>query len=348
MRLRLATKFSMTIMGVLALALLSNIVALFAAWRVHKRLEEIATGNVPIAAAAEKFKAALLHETALVATEASDDGARGSLGSLKQVDDQFQDALRVMRGAANSSEERDLLGRLETVRTALESHRNQALALLARGDAGKARADLLKQVYGPLFREAYELCGELTASENDRVQYNTARAEMRVRQAVWVVSISAGLTIVLGGVLLWFFFHGIVAPLRGMVADAGLLRGNSPADLSGSYSDEVRMLGACFRTLLSDVADTRTSLERSRNRLLVAEKLASVGKLAASVAHEIRNPLTAMKMWLFSIQEAVKGNPDLDPKLRIVSDEISRLDRIVREFLEFSRRAARRRRTSAR
>jgi signal transduction histidine kinase len=70
---------------------------------------------------------------------------------------------------------------------------------------------------------------------------------------------------------------------------------------------------------------------------LVAEKLASVGKLAASVAHEIRNPLTAMKMWLFSIQEAVQGNADLGRRLGIISEEITRLESIVRNFLEFSR-----------
>ena len=70
---------------------------------------------------------------------------------------------------------------------------------------------------------------------------------------------------------------------------------------------------------------------------LAAEKLASVGKLAAGVAHEIRNPLTAMKMWLFSIRETVGGNAELDRKLGIVSEEIARLESIVRDFLEFSR-----------
>lgn len=99
----------------------------------------------------------------------------------------------------------------------------------------------------------------------------------------------------------------------------------------------MRMVGDCFRGLMSDVTDTRSSLERSHSRLLVAEKLASVGKLAASVAHEIRNPLTAMKMWLFSIQESVRGNPELDHKLGIISEETTRLDHIIRDFLEFSR-----------
>ena len=68
-----------------------------------------------------------------------------------------------------------------------------------------------------------------------------------------------------------------------------------------------------------------------------ADKLASVGRLAASVAHEIRNPLTAMKMWLFSLREAVGGQPELNRKLVIVDEEITRLEGIIREFLEFSR-----------
>ena len=57
-----------------------------------------------------------------------------------------------------------------------------------------------------------------------------------------------------------------------------------------------------------------------------AEKLASVGRLAASVAHEIRNPLTAMKMWLFSLREAVGGQPELNRKLMIVDEELTRLE----------------------
>ena len=66
-------------------------------------------------------------------------------------------------------------------------------------------------------------------------------------------------------------------------------------------------MGSYLRNLMSDVNDTRSRLERSRDRLLAAEKLASVGRLAASVAHEIRNPLTAIKMWLFSIQDTARA-----------------------------------------
>ena len=85
-----------------------------------------------------------------------------------------------------------------------------------------------------------------------------------------MASISGGLTLGLGGILLWMFFTGIVIPLRGMVADAQLLHGSRLPSLNRSEEDEMRTVGTYLRSLLSDVADTRSSLERSRGRLLAA------------------------------------------------------------------------------
>jgi signal transduction histidine kinase len=119
-----------------------------------------------------------------------------------------------------------------------------------------------------------------------------------------------------------------------MVADARLFRG---ADGGATDEDELRSMGGYFRELMSDVTDTRSRLERSRLRLAAAEKLAAVGKLAATVAHEIRNPLTAMNMWLFAVQQQVQGDAELERKLDIISEEMTRLEEIIRSFLEFSR-----------
>jgi signal transduction histidine kinase len=122
-----------------------------------------------------------------------------------------------------------------------------------------------------------------------------------------------------------------------MVADTQLFYGDRRNGAKQTDQDELRIMGDHLRNLMSHVSDTRSRLERSHDRLLAAEKLASVGKLAASVAHEIRNPLTAIKMWLFSIQETAGEDVELERKLRIVSEETSRLETIVRSFLEFSR-----------
>jgi len=162
-------------------------------------------------------------------------------------------------------------------------------------------------------------------------------ARRRIRWVSLAVGACVLLTIGLGAVLLRLFFYGVVFPVRAMVADARGFSGEVAPARQPLPTDELRAVGVYLRNLMTDVADTRTILERSRNELKDAEKLASVGKLAASVAHEIRNPLTAIKMWLFSIQKQAAGDEELTRKLGVVSEEIRRLERIVRNFLEFSR-----------
>ncbi|HTZ47198.1 MAG TPA: ATP-binding protein [Verrucomicrobiae bacterium] len=81
------------------------------------------------------------------------------------------------------------------------------------------------------------------------------------------------------------------------------------------------------------------SLESINTQLQVSERLAALGRITAGVAHEVKNPLNSMRLWLENLKESLPEETDDSAKqaVNVLDAEIDRLDAVVKRFLDFSR-----------
>ncbi len=88
---------------------------------------------------------------------------------------------------------------------------------------------------------------------------------------------------------------------------------------------------------VQELADTLRQLREMQDKLVRSEQLATVGKMAAHVAHEIRNPLTAIGGFTNSILKDLADSESVEQSARIISKEVQRLENILRNVLDFTK-----------
>jgi PAS domain S-box-containing protein len=81
------------------------------------------------------------------------------------------------------------------------------------------------------------------------------------------------------------------------------------------------------------------SIESINTQLQVSERLAALGRITAGVAHEVKNPLNSMRLWLENLKESLPADKDGAPQqaVQVLDKEIDRLDAVVKRFLDFTR-----------
>jgi Amt family ammonium transporter len=78
-------------------------------------------------------------------------------------------------------------------------------------------------------------------------------------------------------------------------------------------------------------------LEETQRQLFQSEKLAALGKLSAGIAHEIRNPLTSIKILIHSLADEQATSSSREKDLAVIEGEIGRVNKIIKQFLDFAR-----------
>ncbi len=194
--------------------------------------------------------------------------------------------------------------------------------------------DIGAELHWPVRKQFFALYGhceeyrELVKGRIERI-HTDAMAKARVFSGLTVAGMVTAL--LLGVFLVMVLFRYILVPIRQMAREAATHTGEHV------HGGGVEALSTGLYRLIGDVDEARTELGRSQERLLQSERMAVLGNLAADVAHTIRNPLTSIKMRLFSLKRSLELTPVQDEDFQVISEEMHRLDNIVSNFLEFSR-----------
>jgi signal transduction histidine kinase len=137
--------------------------------------------------------------------------------------------------------------------------------------------------------------------------------------------------------VLFFVSRRLLRPVRRLAHDARRFSPQATNGHAASFEDDVRELEFYSRAIMSDATRTRVSLEENQRKLVSAERMAAVGQSAACAAHELRNPLSAMKIWLYQLRSSAHDPVAVEQTCIVLEEEASRLEELATNFLQYSK-----------
>ncbi len=249
----------------------------------------------------------------------------------------FERILGEIRDRAGSDEEREVLGAIESGYTRYR----QELEATTRSPVGPTKEDALVWSDAHPIRYIVVPCEQLLNLNRKAMQETVDQSAQQGRRA-----------------RTWMILLGVLGAVGGLVGGFGMAWGLSRSitrlsvrlrDVHAHLDQEVGSLrltaegGDLQRMekqvgiILERVRDVVSQLQRQECEALRAEQLAAVGQLAASVAHEVRNPLTSIKLLVGAALSGRCPRGLSETDLQVIHDEVGRLERKVQSLLDFAR-----------
>jgi signal transduction histidine kinase len=242
---------------------------------------------------------------------------------------------------------------LRKLEKAVQQDSQHQMVVIGFAGSGTDAADPdIQQAVEPLGRT----CDDLVDAINGYLKDSSTTNRRTYQTCLWFVFSTGLVGVLLLCGLLRFFYEWTYDPIRQLEAGAvRLAHGDFEQRIEVHSGDELEDLAGAFNSMTQRLREMYGDLARQvneRSRQLVrSERLASVGFLAAGVAHEINNPLASIAFCSEALEHrlasVLAGNPDnsevVTKYLKMIQQEAFRCKAITQRLLEFSRGGERRR-----
>lgn len=297
-------------------------------YQMDALLKGIIDRDVAALQAAEAIEDALMNQKGFVSYYFLD-GNPDWLKKLGEYRQAFREGLKKVRELTLTNTDMETVDQIEFEYAEYIKDKDRVIALYKAGER-EAGAELHRKVRAHFFK-ILELCEGYKDVYNKRLDLVRTRTHTQAKRLRLIAATAIWTAVLLGALLAFVLVAQVLNPLRRLAQD------RDGARVVAESGDEVKAVRHRLHTLIEDVDHTKTELERSQEHLLQSEKLAAVGRLAAGMAHSIRNPLTSVKMRLFSMGRTLDLSTTQKEDFDVISEEIRHIDNIVQNFLEFSR-----------
>jgi two-component system NtrC family sensor kinase len=201
--------------------------------------------------------------------------------------------------------------------------------VLAKGQDYVGRAFVVNQMYITSYIPLYDHSGRMVGMLY--VGALVSAFDALVHTFNERVAIITFVCIILAGVIAVPIARLITQPITELVeANQRLAQGDMGVRVQPSGSSELGLLGTSFNNMVE-------TLQRAQQELLHKDRLASMGQLAAGVAHEINNPLGTILLYSDVLCNEMTGDDPRRADLKMIIDETNRCKTIVADLLNFAR-----------
>ncbi len=321
---------------IMALTLAGGLIIVAYTYKLQESTARIMDTNVRSLKAAHELEVALFDMRGLIFNYILEKSPKW-VDSMNKVEIRFIISLNRATESSNTKEESTLIQQMSALFFNFEQDFKKAVASYRMGYITKANS-LLLHVNDDLFGTIYDKCRlfiQLNEKDQSIYQGKIKRVNDNMRTAMYGLGFTG---IVLGIILGWVISRIILTPIYELILKVrGATEGELVERLPMSPGRELKQVNRHIQKLVVRINEAHEELEEKRRLLERSNRLATLGKMASSIAHEIRNPLTAIKMLIFSMAQNKETPKDMQSDLTIISKEIERMDKFIQSMLKFAR-----------